>query len=128
MPSTVEAAPHLRQALEDGDCDVLAKLWRHIAPHLPGPKTRAEIEIVLHSARTQAGSVTFRKRAYSHRWLMERGLPSHLPDDLRPKAERIYPRIVEGVGIAVKARDPTRLREARYSGRRKARWTSSMTP
>ena len=29
-------------------------------------------------------------------------LPSGLPDELRPKAEQLRPKIVEGVGIAVK--------------------------
>jgi hypothetical protein len=34
---------------------------------------------------------------------LDHNLPSGLPDDLKPKVERLYPRIVEGVGIAVKA-------------------------
>jgi hypothetical protein len=34
---------------------------------------------------------------------LDHNLPSGLPDNLKPKAERIYPRVVEGVGIAVKA-------------------------
>ena len=33
-------------------------------------------------------------------------MPSHLPDDLKPKAERMYPRIAEGVGISVNVRNP----------------------
>lgn len=47
--------------------------------------------------------MALRDRAYSHRWLIDNGYPSALPDDLKPKAERMYPRIVEGVGIAAKA-------------------------
>jgi hypothetical protein len=41
-------------------------------------------------------------RAYSHSWLCERGLPSALPDHLKPKADRLYPRVVEAVGVSVK--------------------------
>jgi hypothetical protein len=35
--------------------------------------------------------------------LQDNNLPSGLPDSLRPKAERIYPRVVDGVGISVNA-------------------------
>lgn len=54
----------------------------------------------MHHARTQAESIGIRKRAYSHRWLVERALPSGLPDHLRPRAERMYPVVVEGVLVA----------------------------
>jgi hypothetical protein len=33
-------------------------------------------------------------------------IPSMLPDELKPRAERMYPMIVSGVGIAVKAKNP----------------------
>jgi hypothetical protein len=87
------------------DCDVLGamKLWKHISPNMPQPKNDAEGLIVLHHARTQSISIPFRLRAYSHRWLCDNGLPSGLPDKLRPKAEQIYPRLVEAVGVSVKA-------------------------
>lgn len=91
-----------RQALEQGDVALLRKIWGHAFPHLPQPGNDAQAEIVLHRARTQAASITFRKRAYSHAWLLERGYPSGLPDGLRPKAQRIYPITVGAVGIAVK--------------------------
>ena len=86
--------------LEDGDVDALRLAWAKAAPHLPQPQTRAEAEIVMHHARTQAESMAFPKRAYSHRWLAERNLPSGLPDNLKPRAERMYPKIVSAVGIA----------------------------
>jgi hypothetical protein len=35
---------------------------------------------------------------------MERGYPSLLPDELRPRAQRIYPVIASGVGIAVRSK------------------------
>jgi hypothetical protein len=58
---------------------------------------------VLHRARTEAESVSLPARAWSHRWLAERSLPSGLPDALKPKAERLYPVVHEGVLIGVKA-------------------------
>lgn len=86
--------------LAQGDAAALRRAWRQVAPHLPQPTTDAEAEIIMHHARTQARSVPMRARAWSHRWLLERGLPSGLPDILRPRAERLYPRVVEAVGIS----------------------------
>ena len=90
------------------ECDVVAirKLWRHIALYLHQPATDHEAEATIHRARTEMPSMRFRLRAYSHRWLVDNGYPSALPDELRPRAERIYPSIVEGVGIAVKTSSP----------------------
>lgn len=88
--------------LESGDVAGLRKAWKHFAPNMPQPKTFEAAEIVLHHARTQAQSVTLGARAYSHKWLTERGLPSGLPDHLKPSAERLYPRIVLAVGIATR--------------------------
>lgn len=100
------SAAAFRRLLEAGDVDGLVKAWAAVAPHLPRPETREQAEIAMHVARTAAISIEFRHRAWSHRWLTERDLPSHLPDDLKPKAERMYPRIVEGVGISVNVRNP----------------------
>jgi hypothetical protein len=63
--------------------------------------TETEILPALHHARTQARSLPLRSRAYSHAWLCERNIPSGLPDELKPKAERLYPREAKAVGIAV---------------------------
>lgn len=93
-----------RNLLERGDVEGLRAFWRQASPHLPQPETREQAEIVMHRARTEAESVPLKKRAYSHRWLCDRGLPSGLPDELKPRAERIYPRVVEAVGISVNAR------------------------
>lgn len=93
----------IRNLLEAGDVEGLRAFWRKAAPHLPQPESREQAEIVMHRARTEAASVSLRARAWSHRWLCDRGIPSGLPDDLKPKAERIYPRIVTAVGISVKA-------------------------
>lgn len=92
-----------RDALEQGDIRLLRRMWGEISPHLPQPKNDHDAEIVMHRARTEASMVNFNKRAYSHRWLTERGYPSGLPDHLKPRAERLYPTVVEAVGIAVLA-------------------------
>jgi hypothetical protein len=63
----------------------------------------------MHAARTGSDSISFRARAYSHAWLIERSLPSILPDELRPRAERMYPRPADAVGIAVHTRTPIAL-------------------
>lgn len=98
----IKYADQFRQALERGNADELWRIWAHAFPNMPGPKTHAQAEIVMHRARTEARSIPLRGRAYSHAWLSERGVPSALPDKLRPQAERMYPRVVAAVGIAVK--------------------------
>lgn len=57
-------------------------------------------------ARTQAQTIPPHLRFYSHRWLLDHGLPSQLPDRLRPAAERMYPRKVDAVGVAVRSQVP----------------------
>ena len=93
-------------ALEAGDLKTLRKVWAIVAPHLPQDQTDEELETQMHLTRTSIGNVSFKARAYSHSWLLERGLPSGLPDELKPKAERLYPRVVAGVGIACMTRNP----------------------
>jgi len=91
----------MRRALEDHDVVTCRRLWQHVAPNMPQPKSDEEAEITMHHACTQASNVRFKSRAYSHYWLQERCYPSGLPDYLKPRAERIYPKIVDGVGLAV---------------------------
>jgi hypothetical protein len=95
-----------RARLVDLDVAESFRLWRHVFPHLPPPENDEGMLTMLHMARTQTKSIPFRLRAYSHRWLIERDLPSHLPDHLKPRAERVYPRVVVGVGISYNYRDP----------------------
>lgn len=90
-----------KRALEEGDFKLLRKLHAEAMPHLPAPKSDADAETTMHVARTLAAWLPLKLRAYSHRWLDERGLPSQLPDELRPKAERLYPKVVSAVGISV---------------------------
>jgi hypothetical protein len=107
------AADEFRQALERGDVKHLRRIWSRVAPHLPQPASDEEAEIAMHQARTAARSVQFKHRAWSHRWLAERCHRSCLPDDLKPKAERLYPVVVSGVGIAVKSNFPEVVAEVR---------------
>ena len=90
-----------RRCLETLDIAGVRTLWHRIAPHLPPPLDDHNCLVAIHHARTQANSIALKLRAYSHHWLLDHGLPSGLPDDLKPKAERMYPRIAEGVGVAV---------------------------
>lgn len=90
----------VRRCLVECDVAQLRKLWAHIAPNMPQPKTDAEALAALHMARTQTVSIAFRARAYSHRWLVDHSLPSGLPDHLRPKAERTFPGVVNAVGVS----------------------------
>lgn len=97
----MSAQSEFRAALESGDVRLVRKASAIAFPHLPQPATDEEALISLHMARTQADSVSFKGRAYSHRWLIERDLPSQLPDELKPKAERLYPVVAEGVLVVV---------------------------
>lgn len=94
----MEGSAEWRQLLEDGDYEGLRKAWKIASPHLKQPDRR-EAEITMHMARTAAELVSMKARFYSHQWLTERLLPSHLPADLLAEYER--PRIAEGVGISV---------------------------
>ncbi len=95
-----------RQVLLERDVAGLRVLFREHFAHLPQPKNDAQAEIMLHSARTQADWIPFPARSWSHRWLIERGLVSGLPDILRPRAERLHPRKVEMVGLFSKNHSP----------------------
>ncbi len=94
-------ATAVRRCLIDLDVPGIRALWAKISPHLPQPKDDGDALAALHAARTASDSVPLRMRAYSHRWLTERALPSQLPDRLKPSAEQICPRVVTSVGIAV---------------------------
>src|SRR4051812_9282965 len=97
-----------RNLLEGGDVDALMRAHAKLFPHLPPPPDRATAEATMHLARTQVPFVRLKYRLYSHQWLTERMLPSGLPDQLKPIAERLYPIVKSAVGIAmqVKERSP----------------------
>src|SRR5882724_6378311 len=94
-------AAEFRRCLEECDISAVRKLWWHLAPDLHKPASDHEALATIHRARTEAVWMHLRLRAYSHRWLLDHGYPSALPDELKPKAERLYPQIVEAVGISV---------------------------
>jgi hypothetical protein len=96
----------MRECLETADVHNARELWNKAAPHLPQPKDDAEALKTIHYARTVSGAIRDPLRCYSHRWLEEQGLPSGLPDRLKPKADRLYPRIASAVGLAVQMRNP----------------------
>lgn len=91
-----------RAALEACDVALVRKMWHHVSPNMPQPEDDEEALQRIHYARTLMDVIGFDRRAYSHAWLLERGLPSGLPDDLRPRAQRLYPVTVSAVGIAVR--------------------------
>lgn len=87
------------RALVDGDVRTLRRMWSRVSPHLPQVDA-ADGETCMHIARTATKGVPLKCRAYSHRWLEERGYPSQLPDKLKPQAERMYPRVASAAGFA----------------------------
>lgn len=94
------AAFVFRQCLEDVDTERLEKAWENCYPHLPVPKRRDDTLIVIHTARTMT-DMPLRLRAYSHRWLLDHGHQSYLPDELKPSAERLYPKVATAVGLSI---------------------------
>lgn len=94
-----------RGCLQTLDLNRARKLWAHVFAHLPPPGTDEELEQQLHLARTQTRSLTLNERAYSHRWLTERMLPTGLPDHERASAERMYPAPARAVGISLNTRN-----------------------
>lgn len=101
---------HFVGALESLDIPLLRKMWAQLKPHMPQAENDEQAFIVAHLARTAAPNIKFQCRAYSHAWLLDRRLPSQLPDALRPRAERMYPRPVPAVGIAVANTTPVALK------------------
>jgi hypothetical protein len=85
------------------DIERTRQLWPIAFPHLPPITSDGEARAMLHLARTSSEALNTRLRFYSHQWLLERNLPSALPDHLRPSAERMYPRVAKAVGISVNA-------------------------
>lgn len=97
------SARELIDCLERADIDGMRRLWRKVAPQMPVHDDAGTLAAI-HLARTKSELIRFNLRAYSHAWLIDHGYPSLLPDELRPRAQRIYPVTVHGVGIAVKSK------------------------
>jgi hypothetical protein len=102
----LRVSAEIRRCLIELDTQGIIRIWSRLRPDLPVPGSRGDALIALHFARTAAISVPLRLRAYSHRWLIDNGYPSQLPDYLKPRAERLYPRTEAAVGIAVTSKYP----------------------
>jgi hypothetical protein len=99
------------RCLETLDVAGVRALWARTGASQP--KTDREALASLHYARTCSTRVHTNKRAYSHSWLRGEGLPTGLPDNLKAKAERLYP-VVKGVaGISVISKHPQIVTEVR---------------
>jgi hypothetical protein len=99
----MSAQSEFHAALEKGDVSECRRIAAILFPHLP---QGADAEASMHMARTQIPTISFKARAYSHRWLTERGLPSQLPDELKPRAERLYPVVAEAVFLSANSNSP----------------------
>ena len=99
----MEHSSSFLRCLRERDVAGIMELWAHVAPQLPQPKTMYEAEVTLHYARTLCEGLSLKHRAYSHAWLLDHGHITGLPDELKTKAERMYPRVVDSVGVSVKA-------------------------
>lgn len=102
MFADLRHAALMRECLERMDVAVFRKLTAVVAPQMKHSKTDQDARIVMHMARTQMPNMPLKHRAYSHRWLCDNGFPSQLPDELKPRAEQMYPKVVEAVGTACK--------------------------
>ena len=91
----------MKRCIIELDIDAAQRLWHHMAPHMAKPESDEQTLMVLHMARTALDSAKFEARAYSHAWLCERSLPSQLPDKLKPRADRLYPRIVTAAAYSI---------------------------
>lgn len=100
----MQHSAEMRRCLEQVDVAGVRALWKHVSPNMPQPTTDAEALVALHHARTQSEFLQLKMRAYSHRWLQDRGYPSGLPDHMKAPAERIYPTVALSVGISVNAK------------------------
>lgn len=94
----MSARSEFRAALRDRDIPLLIKASAVLFPDAPVP-TEAEALVQMHVARTMQGWMTIEERSYSHFWLLEQGLPSMLPPELLPKADRYRPEAKSAVGI-----------------------------
>lgn len=88
----------MRNALEDDDVALATKLLRHALPQGEA-MTVKQARVAFHYARTLTEGVSYKRRLYSHAWLLERGLPSGLPTTGET---------AEAVLVAVRSEDPAR--------------------
>lgn len=102
----MNASAEIRRCLIELDVEGIMNVGSRLRSGVPPPKTRADALVTLHLGRTAANSIPMRLRAYSHRWLLDHNYPSQLPDRLKPRAERLYPKAIGAVGISVNSKYP----------------------
>ena len=96
------------RVLVDMDHEQYRELWKHLFPHFPSFDGQMNYYVLasMHMARTQMDPIPDKLRFYSHRWLLDNGFPSQLPDRLKPSAEKLYPVSEGSVGIALQTQSP----------------------
>jgi hypothetical protein len=94
-----------RDCLIDLDIEGAMRIWSHVFPQMPQPQRRDALA-VMHMARTAMLNMPYIKRFYSHRWCCDEGFPSQLPDELKPRAEKLYPSFSSAVGISANSKYP----------------------
>jgi hypothetical protein len=76
MPSeadvTLKHGAEFRRCLIELDVKGIRRLWQHVSPHLPQPKSDDEALHTLHLARTKVPNLPSHLREYSAAWLKER--------------------------------------------------------
>ncbi len=83
---------------------------------MPQPESYDEAETIMHQARTAADSMPMHKRIYSHAFLDERGLPSQLPDGMKPPRDRKGPPVIFSaalIGVSSFSQQSGRREEAK---------------
>jgi hypothetical protein len=88
------------RCIRDLDHETAKALWKQVRPNSTQPENDYQAILMLHYARASLWNMPEHLRLYSHCWLRDEGVPSPLPDKLKPKAERMYPVGFRAVGVA----------------------------
>lgn len=126
-------AAELRRCLLQLDVQQARRLWAHIAPHLPQPRSDDEALETLHRARIEARSVPQLQREYSKAWVAERdnrriaaavGISVNAPEHRKSQAQDTRMAMECAVLDAVKAgvsliQEPTEIKRRMLVARRK---------
>ncbi len=103
-------ADEFRRCLIDLDADGIRRLWHHVSPHLPQPKSNDEALMTMHLARLQM-PLTKQQHDYSKAWLAERetgrvamavGISVNAPSHRQVQALSIRHEMSESVLLSVR--------------------------
>lgn len=92
--------PALRRALMELSISDARRICEEVYPSMPLPKEDEAVLMAMHQLRTAHDVIPARQRYYSHRWLLDHGFASRLPDRLKAPAERMYPKVIHTVLFA----------------------------